>query len=184
MISARDIREFRGFLRNASDRQVQGIYDKEKSAGRDEYAELAVAEADRRGIFLEQEDHARKKAHVCRTAACKKSHAHATKKSSAQLQHEIDEVLASPGSFSYEEAMAALEKKHAGVKRGGSLRAGHAPVAPKMSAWSTRVFNTHHAAQGFLNRIKKRHVAVIEEHGASQWRVAYLPEGKGMPLNK
>ena len=34
---------------------------------------------------------------------------------------------------SYEEDMAALEKKHAGVKRGGSLRAGHAPVAPKMS---------------------------------------------------
>lgn len=108
---------------------------------------------------------------------------HATKKSPAQLQREIDEVLSAPGSFSYEEAMGALEKKHAGVKRGGSLRAGHAPVVPKMSAWTTRVFNTHHAAQGFLNRIKKRHVAVIEEHGASQWRVAYLPEGEGMPLN-
>lgn len=26
--------------------------------------------------------------------------------------------------------MAALEKKHAGVKRGGSLRAGHSPVVP------------------------------------------------------
>jgi hypothetical protein len=58
----------------------------------------------------------------------------AVKKTPAQLQREIDEVLASPGSFSYEEAMAALEKKHAGVKRGGSLRAGHAPVVPKMSA--------------------------------------------------
>ena len=56
---------------------------------------------------------------------------HSTKKSPTQLQREIDEVLASPGSFSYEEAMAALEKKHAGVKRGGSLRAGHAPVVPK-----------------------------------------------------
>lgn len=54
MLSARDIREFRGFLRNATDRQVQGIYDKEKGAGRDDYAELAVAEAERRGIFLEQ----------------------------------------------------------------------------------------------------------------------------------
>jgi hypothetical protein len=46
------------------------------------------------------------------------------------------------------------------------------------------VSSTHHAAQGFLNRIKKKHVAVIEEHGASQWRVVYLPEGEGMPLNK
>lgn len=53
MLSARDIREFRGFLRQATDRQVQGIYDKEKRAGRDDYAELAVAEAERRGIFLE-----------------------------------------------------------------------------------------------------------------------------------
>ena len=53
MLSARDVREFRGFLRNATDRQVQGIYDKEKGAGRDDYAELAVAEAERRGIVLE-----------------------------------------------------------------------------------------------------------------------------------
>jgi hypothetical protein len=109
---------------------------------------------------------------------------HSTMKSPAQLQREIDEVLAAPKSFSYEEAMTALEKKHAGVKRGGSLRAGHASVVPKMSAWTTRVFNTRHAAQGFLNRIKNRHVGVIEAHGASQWRVAYLPEGDGMPLNK
>jgi hypothetical protein len=58
---------------------------------------------------------------------------HATKKSPAQLQREIDEVLSSPGSFSYEEAMDALEKKHAGVKRGGSLRSGHAPVVPQLT---------------------------------------------------
>ena len=58
--------------------RLQGIYDKEQSAGRDEYAELAVEEAERRGIFLEREDHARKKAHVCATHACKMSHAHAT----------------------------------------------------------------------------------------------------------
>lgn len=109
---------------------------------------------------------------------------HAAKKSPAQLQREIDEVLASPGAFSYEEAMDALEKRHAGVPRGGSLRAGHAPVVPEMSPWRTRVFNSHAAAVGFLNRIKKRHVAVIEEHGTSQWRVAYLPEGEGMPLNE
>ena len=59
MLSTRDIREFRGFLRNATDRQVQGIYDKEKRAGRDDYADLAVAEAARRGIILD--DHATKK---------------------------------------------------------------------------------------------------------------------------
>ena len=59
MLSARDIREFRGFLRQATDRQVQGIYDKEKSAGRDDYAELAIAEAERRGIVLDA--HATKK---------------------------------------------------------------------------------------------------------------------------
>src|SRR5437667_2351045 len=80
MISARDIREFRGFLRNATDRQVQGIYDKEASAGRDEYAELAVAEADRRGIYLERNDHARKRVAT-------------RKKSRAQLDREIAQAL-------------------------------------------------------------------------------------------
>jgi hypothetical protein len=59
---------------------------------------------------------------------------HATKTSPAQLQREIDKVLAHPGKYSYEEAMDALEKKHSGVPRGGSLRSGHAPVAPKMPA--------------------------------------------------
>jgi hypothetical protein len=54
MLSARDTREFRGFLRNATDRQVQGIYDKEKRAGRDDYAELAIEEARTRGIFLDR----------------------------------------------------------------------------------------------------------------------------------
>lgn len=53
-ISSQDIREFRGFLQNATDRQIQGIYDKETEAGRDEYAELAVGEAERRGIHLER----------------------------------------------------------------------------------------------------------------------------------
>jgi len=56
-------------------------------------------------------------------------------------------------------------------------------IKSREQEWRTRIFNTHHAAQGFLNRIKKRHVAVIEAHGASQWSVAYLSEGKGMPLN-
>ena len=72
----------------------------------------------------------------------------------AQLQREIDEVLTT--------------SRHPDHDLG----------------WRMRVFNTRHAAQGFFNRIKKRHVAVIETHGASQWRVAYLPEGEGMPLNE
>lgn len=63
--SGRDIWEFGGFLRNATDRQVQGIYSKEKAAGRTEYAELAVDEAKRRGIDLGEDsgrnDHARRK---------------------------------------------------------------------------------------------------------------------------
>jgi hypothetical protein len=146
-----------------------------------EYTEAGNSEA-RRKIRAQRAKKAAR-AYIQSMVKPSKARHHATKKSPAQIQREINEVLASPGSYSYEEAMAALEKKHAGVKRGGSLRAGHAPVVPKMSAWTTRVFNTHHAAQGFLNRIKKRHVAVIEAHGASQWRVAYLPEGKGMPLN-
>ena len=49
---AKDMREFRAYLRNCSDAQVQGVYDKEASAGRFDYAELAVAEAERRGIEL------------------------------------------------------------------------------------------------------------------------------------
>ena len=61
MLSAQDIREFRGFLRQATDRQVQGIYDKEKRAGRDDYAELAVAEAERRDIVLNEIGHSLKK---------------------------------------------------------------------------------------------------------------------------
>lgn len=78
MPTAQDLREFRGFLRNASDRQVQGIYDKEKSAGRDEYADLAIEEADRRGIHLERSYHS-------------------TKKSKAQLDREIAEALGKGG---------------------------------------------------------------------------------------
>lgn len=74
-VSAQDIRDFRGFLRNASDSQVQGIYDKERSAGRDEYAELALAEAELRGITLDGPYH------------------HARRKSPAQLNREIAAVL-------------------------------------------------------------------------------------------
>lgn len=44
--------EFRGYLKNCTDAQVQGVYDKEKGAGRREEMGLAVAEAERRGIQL------------------------------------------------------------------------------------------------------------------------------------
>jgi len=74
-LSADDIRDFRGFLRNASDSQVQGIYEKERRAGRDEYAELALAEAEGRGITVEGPYH------------------HARRKSPAQLNREIAAVL-------------------------------------------------------------------------------------------
>jgi len=54
------LNDFRGYLVNCTDAQVQGCYDKEKAAyaeqndpGRLEYAQLAVIEADRRGITLD-----------------------------------------------------------------------------------------------------------------------------------
>lgn len=81
MPSAQDIREFRGFLRQATDRQVQGIYDKEKRAGRDDYAELAVAEAERRGIELDNGRY-----HSTRKRS----------KSPAQLDREIEKTLTKP----------------------------------------------------------------------------------------
>jgi hypothetical protein len=80
---------------------------------------------------------------------------HSTKKSPAQLQREIDEVLASPGSFSYEEAMAALEKKHAGVKRGGSLRSGHTPVAPRMPTSVLQMLKGYKARVRFEDQLKR-----------------------------
>lgn len=46
--------DFRGYLRQCTDRQVQGVYDKERAAGREEETELAEAEAERRGITLER----------------------------------------------------------------------------------------------------------------------------------
>lgn len=53
-MNAKDMREFNGYLKNCTDRQVQGVYDKEKTAGRDDYAELARMEAERRGIQLDE----------------------------------------------------------------------------------------------------------------------------------
>lgn len=45
-----DMREFRAYLKQMTDAQVRGVYDKEHAAGRDDYAELAIAEAEIRGI--------------------------------------------------------------------------------------------------------------------------------------
>jgi len=52
MITADDIREFSSYLRQCTDAQVRGVYDKEKKAGRDEYVALAEVEAERRGLFF------------------------------------------------------------------------------------------------------------------------------------
>ena len=49
-MDADDMREFRAYLRICTNAQVQGVYDKEHAAGREDYAELAVVEAERRDI--------------------------------------------------------------------------------------------------------------------------------------
>lgn len=51
MMTADDIREFSGYLRNCTDAQVRGVYEKEKKAGRDVYVALTEIEAERRGLF-------------------------------------------------------------------------------------------------------------------------------------
>lgn len=51
-ITPQDIREFIGYLRTCTDRQVYGVYEKEKQAGRFIYAELARTEAYRRGLSV------------------------------------------------------------------------------------------------------------------------------------
>lgn len=52
-MTGKDEAEFRAYLRNCTDRQVQGVYDKEKAAGRMDYAAMAVEEAGRRGFDVE-----------------------------------------------------------------------------------------------------------------------------------
>jgi hypothetical protein len=49
-MSAQDRREFKDYLRNCTANQVYGVRDKEKSAGRADYAELAEDELNRRGL--------------------------------------------------------------------------------------------------------------------------------------
>jgi len=50
--SAREVREFCLYLRNCTDRQVRGVYEKEKKAKREVYMALAEVEAERRGLFF------------------------------------------------------------------------------------------------------------------------------------
>ncbi len=51
MIGAKDIREFCIYLKDCTDSQVSGVYEKEKKAGRSCYAELALNEMNWRKIL-------------------------------------------------------------------------------------------------------------------------------------
>lgn len=44
--------DFVQYLKACTDNQVRGVFEKEKAAGRDDYAELAKHEAELRGISL------------------------------------------------------------------------------------------------------------------------------------
>lgn len=50
-MTAAEIRDFMAYLKGCTDRQVLGVLDKETDAGREDYAELARAEADHRGLL-------------------------------------------------------------------------------------------------------------------------------------
>ncbi len=50
-MTAKDKSEFIGYLRQCTDRQVLGVLEKEKAAGRRAYAALARNEALRRGLI-------------------------------------------------------------------------------------------------------------------------------------
>ncbi len=53
-MTAKDRREFVQFLKQCTPQQVQGVYNKETKAGRKDYANLAVIEANRRNIYLDK----------------------------------------------------------------------------------------------------------------------------------
>lgn len=52
-MTSQERKNFKEYLRNCTNAQVQGVYDKEKAAGREEEMELAIEEAERRGISLD-----------------------------------------------------------------------------------------------------------------------------------
>lgn len=47
----KDRDEFKQFLRQCTDKQVHSVLEKEETAGRDDYADLARSERDRRGLW-------------------------------------------------------------------------------------------------------------------------------------
>ncbi len=49
-MTSQDRREFKEYLRNCTDNQVFGVLEKEKAAGRQDYADLAQDELERRGL--------------------------------------------------------------------------------------------------------------------------------------
>ena len=51
-MTERDRQEFRLYLRQCTDAQVQSVYDKERAARRRGYMHLAEYEAERRGLEL------------------------------------------------------------------------------------------------------------------------------------
>jgi hypothetical protein len=51
-MTKRDEAEFRQYLRQCTNAQVRGVYEKERNAGRADYAWLAQQEAAQRGIEL------------------------------------------------------------------------------------------------------------------------------------
>lgn len=55
-LTADDIRDFNRYLKQCTNAQVQGVFEHEKQRGGDgdQYAELARAEAEHRGIELEE----------------------------------------------------------------------------------------------------------------------------------
>lgn len=53
-MTPKDREEFKQYLRQYTDSQVYGVLEKERAADRDDYAALAEAELERRGLPLQQ----------------------------------------------------------------------------------------------------------------------------------
>ena len=51
-MTEKEINDFNLFLKACTDRQVRGVYEKERDAGRTDFQHLAELEAARRGIEL------------------------------------------------------------------------------------------------------------------------------------
>lgn len=53
-MDATDMREFRQYLKQCTDKQVRGVYEFEMEHRREDYAELAKAEGEARGFNVEE----------------------------------------------------------------------------------------------------------------------------------